>query len=414
MMSEILTRFASRISAMSGEVLAQADTAAQQAGAAAGGAGDAAAAAAGGGGDAAAAAAAALAAEAVKDPQYVIPYQGDFLLPHEASVTSSNVDWIFNGLVWLSVFCFVGITIAVVYFTVKYRARPGHKAQPSPAHNDVIETIWTVIPALICVGLFLAGWRGYVDMSTPPEHALEVQVTARKWSWEFVHPNGVKDSILHVPVNRSVRLVMKAEDVLHSFYVPDFRIKKDVVPRRYSQVWFKALEPTVAAEDELPPLPEGTEAVKQALAANRGKDATMTGHRMFCAEYCGRDHSMMKTRVVVHTPGGYERYLAFKQEEQDQMPPLQRGQDVYGRLCIACHTLDGSNRVGPSFAGAFGSERTFVDGSSVTADENYIRESILNPQAKVVQGYPPSMPSFQGQLSEKEIDGLITYIKSLK
>ncbi|WP_428262870.1 cytochrome c oxidase subunit II [Haliangium sp.] len=411
-----MTRLTSQMSWMSGEVLAQADTAGagQAAGNAAAAAGDGAAAVADGA--AAVANGAAAVADMARDPNLLIPNDGSFWLPGEASVGAGNVDWLFHALVWLSIVCFVGITIAVVYFTVKYRARPGHKPQPSAHHNDVVETIWTVIPALICVALFVGGWRGYVDLSTPPKHALEVQVTARKWSWEFVHPNGVKDSVLHVPAGRSVRLVMKSEDVIHSFFVPDFRIKKDVVPRRYTQVWFKAEQPTITPDQEIGDLPTD-EQVKVAFVgdkANKTKIASQQGRRLFCTEYCGRDHSMMKTRVVVHNPGGYDRYLAFKQEEQDQMPPLERGQDVYARLCFACHTVDGSARVGPSFAGVFGTERTFVDGTSVIMDENYIRESLVNPQGQVVQGYPPSMPSFQGQLSEKEIDGVITYIKSLK
>jgi cytochrome c oxidase subunit 2 len=342
----------------------------------------------------------------VRTSEFILPTGGGTWLPEQSSVTAPDVDWMFDAVLWLSIVCFAGITIAVVYFTWKYRARPGHKTQPSPHHNDVMETVWTVIPSLICVGLFLGGWRGYVDMTTPPKHALEIQVTARKWSWEFVHPNGVKDSVLHVPAGRSVRLVMKSEDVLHSFFVPKFRVKQDVVPRRYTQVWFKAEKPTLPPEQEL----QNTELndVNKALVPRQ------VGHRMFCTEYCGTDHSMMKTRVVVHNPGGYDNYLAFMKELQDAAPPVERGQAVYNRLCVACHTLDGTIRVGPSFKGIWGESHTFVDGSTAAVDENYVRESILNPQAKVRQGFPPSMPSFQGQLSDKEIDGVIEYLKSLK
>jgi cytochrome c oxidase subunit II len=340
----------------------------------------------------------------VRTSEYVTETGGGVWLPAQSSVIATDVDWMFDVVMWLSVFSFAGITIAVVVFVWKYRARPGHKTQPSPHHNDVMETVWTVIPSIICVGLFLGGWRGYVDMTTPPKHALEIQVIARKWSWEFIHPNGVKDSVLHVPAGRSVRLVMKSEDVLHSFFVPQFRVKQDVLPRRYTQVWFKAEKPTVIAE------------LQNVEVNDVNKDLVrrQVGHRLFCTEYCGTDHSLMKTRVVVHNPGGYDNYLAFMKEVQDAAPPVERGKAVYERLCVACHTLDGTIRVGPSFKGIWGETHNFVDGSNATVDENYVRDSILNPQARVRQGFPPSMPSFQGQLSDKEIAGVIEYLKSLK
>ncbi|HWN66208.1 MAG TPA: cytochrome c oxidase subunit II [Haliangium sp.] len=353
-----------------------------------------------------AAAAATSTEDFVRTDAYITPTGGTVWLPQQASVTAHNVDWMFDAVYWLSVVCFVGIAFAVVWFVWKYRARPGHKVQPSSHHNDVVETIWTVIPSLICVGLFVGGWRGYVDLTTPPKHALEIHVTARKWSWEFTHPNGVKDSVLHVPAGRSVRLIMKSEDVIHSFFVPAFRVKQDVLPRRYTNLWFKAEQPTVPADQEL----RSTEVSD----ANRNQVLRQIGHRLFCAEYCGTDHSQMKTRVVVHNPGGYDNYLAFKKEESDNMSPVERGQDVYTRLCFACHTTDGSTRVGPSFKGIWSETHNFIDGSTAVVDENYVRDSVLNPQAKVRQGFPPSMPSFQGQLSDKEILGVIEYIKSLK
>jgi cytochrome c oxidase subunit 2 len=342
----------------------------------------------------------------VRTSEFIVTGGGTVWLPEQSSVIAPDVDWMFDVVMWLSVISFLGITIAVVYFVWKYRARPGHKTQPSPHHNDVMETVWTVIPSIICVGLFLGGWRGYVDMTTPPKHALEIQVTARKWSWEFTHPNGVKDSVLHVPAGRSVRLVMKSEDVLHSFFVPKFRVKQDVLPRRYTQVWFKAETPTVSREQELQSV--------ELNDTNKALVPRQLGHRLFCTEYCGTDHSLMKTRVVVHNPGGYDNYLAFMKEVQDAAPPVERGQAVYSRLCVACHTIDGTVRIGPSFKGIWGETHNFVDGSTATVDENYVRDSILNPQAKIRQGFPPSMPSFQGQLSDKEIVGVIEYLKSLK
>jgi cytochrome c oxidase subunit 2 len=351
-------------------------------------------------------AAAAATVDFVRDDKFLTPTGGTVWLPRQASVAADNVDFWFDMVLWLSVICFFGITFAVVYFVWKYRARPGHKAQPSSHHNDVVETIWTVIPSLICVALFVGGWRGYVDLTTPPKHALEIHVTARKWSWEFTHPNGVTDSVLHVPADRSVRMIMKSEDVLHSFFVPAFRVKQDVLPRRYTNLWFKAEEPTVDPQQEL--------RSNEVNDANRNLVRSQTGHRLYCAEYCGTDHSQMKTRVVVHNPGGYDNYLAFKQEEADTMSPLERGQSVFESKCFACHTLDGTTKVGPSFKGIWGETHTFQDGSTAVVDENYVRESIVDPKAKIRQGFPDSMTSFQGQISDKEILGVIEYIKSLK
>jgi len=225
---------------------------------------------------------------------------------------------------------------------------------------------------------------------TPPNRAVEVNVLAWRWNWQFTHSNGVQDSDLHVPVNTPVRLVMTSKDVLHSFYAPVMRVKQDIVPRRYTYAWFIADKP-------------GT-------------------YRLTCAEYCGTNHSQMgiisegrRAVLVVHEPGGYERYLTDKASEGDKKSPEEIGKTLYEKKgCNACHTLDGTPRVGPSWKGVFGTSVSLSDGSSVKMDENYIRESILYPQAKSRPGFPPSMPSFEGQLKEKEIEGLIAFIKSLK
>ena len=199
----------------------------------------------------------------------------------------------------------------------------------------------------------------------------------------FVHPNGVEDNNLHVPVDTPVRLVMTSDDVLHSFFVPAFRIKQDLVPRRYTYTWFMATKPGV--------------------------------YRLYCTEYCGTDHSQMKRVVVVHDKGGYERYLADAGGGGDTTPTAEHGKKVYEKKgCVACHSIDGSAKIGPSFKGDFGAQAKLNDGSTVTVDENYLRESILNPQAKARPGYPPSMPAFEGQLKEKDLLSLIEFIKTLK
>lgn len=326
--------------------------------------------------------AAGAAAESVPVQDLPYSYEPSMWLPQRAAEAVENVDGMFNAIMWLSIFCFVGITAAVVYFTIKYRAREGHKPEPSPSHNDRLEITWTIIPSIIVVFIFLFGWRGYLAMTTPPESAIDIQVNGQKWSWGFTHYNGTTDNTLHVPVNKPVRLLMTSADVLHSFYVPAFRVKQDVVPKRYTQVWFKATKP-------------GT-------------------YRLYCTEFCGMDHSLMKTVVTVHEEGGYEKYLQDKYDEFLNSPPDVLGKMFYEQKgCIACHSTDGSPKAGggPSFLGAYGTEQSMADGSRVLVDANYIRESIAKPAAKVRQGYAPIMP--QISITDDEITAIIAYIESL-
>lgn len=326
-----------------------------------------------------------------------IEEEGTFWMPKAVNAAADDSDLMFYAVLALSVFFFFGIAFAVVYLVWKYRHRPGHKAQPSAAHNDAMEITWTVIPTIITVFLFWYGWRSYVHVVTPPNKAVEINVLAWRWNWQFTHSNGVTDSDLHVPSNTPVRLVMTSKDVLHAFYAPAMRVKQDIVPRRYTYAWFYATKP-------------GT-------------------YRLTCAEYCGTSHAQMaclqvdpktlaclrRAVVVVHAPGDYERYLADKEAESQNLPPAELGKKLYEKKgCNACHTVDGTPRVGPSFFHDFGTTVTLSDGSKIQMDENYIRESLASPQAKARPGYPPSMPSFEGQLKEKEIQGLIAYLKSLK
>ncbi len=321
---------------------------------------------------------------------------GNFWMPKYVNSVTDSSDMMYMSVLALSAFFFFAITAAVIYLTWRYRHRPGHKAEPSPGHNDALEITWTIIPTIISVFLFYYGWRSYIQIVTPPQKAIEINVQAWRWAWNFKHYNGVEDSDLHVPAGVPVRLVMTSRDVLHAFYVPTLRTKQDIIPRRYTYVWFNATKP-------------GT-------------------YRLNCAEYCGTNHSQMgvtnpspefpdgrRAVIVVHESGGYERYLADKAAMSSSMEPDKLGAMLYEKKgCVACHTADGGVRVGPTFKGAFGTEAAMADGSKVKVDENYLRESILYPQAKARPGYPPSMPSFEGQLKEKEIEGLIAFIKSLK
>ncbi|MBP9088084.1 MAG: cytochrome c oxidase subunit II [Kofleriaceae bacterium] len=307
----------------------------------------------------------------------------NFWMPKAVNKAANSSDVMFYAVLGLSFFFFFAISAAVIGMVIKYRHRPGHKAMPSSAHSDAMEITWTVIPTIICVFLFIYGWRSYLTLNTGPTKAVEVQVQAWRWQWEFKHANGVFDENLHVPVNTDVRLVMTARDVLHSFFIPVMRIKQDLIPRRYTYAWFHATKPGV--------------------------------YRLYCTEYCGQGHSQMSKRVIVHEPGGYERYLADKSALQNSLSGAALGKQLYSaKGCIGCHSLDGTNGAGPTWKAMFGHDVDLADGTKVPVDETYLRTAILAPAKQIVKGFAPSMPSYEGQLTEKEISGLIEYMKELK
>jgi cytochrome c oxidase subunit 2 len=309
---------------------------------------------------------------------------GSYWMPADGSTHTLHTDWLYYGILGLTLFCFAGIAIAVVYFTWRYRARPGHEAEDSSAHNDALEITWTIIPSIICVFIFIWGWQGFVNIQTTPKNALEVKVTAQKWKWLFEYEGlAIPVGELHVPVGRPVRLVMTSQDVLHSFYVPAFRTKQDIIPYRYTKIWFEATTP-------------GT-------------------YRLFCTEYCGDDHSMMKTVAIVHERGGFEKWQqTVIKQTLGKLTPAERGKWFYDNLgCANCHSVDGSPGKGPSFLGVWGKTEQTSQGA-VKVDENYIRESIVDPNAKVVTGYGPIMPTFRGKIEDEYIGNIIDYIKSLQ
>ncbi len=307
---------------------------------------------------------------------------GGVWLPVDASTGAPAVDALFHFILWVSVAFFALIVGLMVYFVVRFRRRGLDAAEPSPAHNTALELTWSGIPLLLVIVIFGWGFKVYLDLNTPPANAYEVQVTGQKWKWLFTYPNGHVDENLHVPVDRPVKLVMTSEDVIHSFFVPAFRVKRDVVPGRYSSLWFQA---------------------------------TKTGtFPVLCAEYCGRGHSDMLAEVVVHPPGGFERWLEDAANLASRMSPAEAGERLFRtRGCAQCHAVDGSARVGPSLAGLVGRRAVLRDGTTVVADENYVRESILEPQAKVAAGFEPVMPTYKGRLKDDEITALIAYLKAL-
>ena len=308
-----------------------------------------------------------------------------FWMPSAAATQAEVVDLLYYFLYYVSVVSFVLIMAVLVYFVFKYRAKSrGEQALSPGGHNTLLEIGWTLPVAVVSVFVFVVGAKGYIDMKSPPADSLEISVTGYKWAWQFTYPGGHRDPNLHVPPNRPVRLVMSSDDVLHSFFIPAFRIKQDVVPGRYTEVWFQAIE-------------SGT-------------------FQIFCTEYCGTKHSEMLAKVTVHeSEKAYKEWLDSQGDILDRLPPEQAGEQlVASNGCTACHSLNGVKGVGPSFKGAWGKERAFVDGTKAVMDENYVRNSILNPTGQVVAGYAPVMPTFQGKLKDREIDAIIAYLKTLK
>ncbi len=309
------------------------------------------------------------------------------MLPPRGSDFAQQIDVTFLGIYWLSQVLFWGITLAALYFAWRFRYKPG-RVTPHQTHNTMLEVIWTVIPLLICVGLFFWGMNGYMKYAVAPGDAMEIDVTGKQWLWEFTYPDGSKTiNDLHLPVNKPAKFVMTSDDVLHDFFVPDMRVKMDVVPGRYTQIWFT---PTV-----------------------------MGDHTFTCAEYCGKDHSNMKGILKVESEEDFRKFVATGGTEWEDY--AKKGDWVgWGALqysrkgCNSCHSIDGTNSKGPSWKGLFGKTETLADGSKVVVDDAYIQESIYNPQAKVVQNFQPIMPTFQGSVRNHELKGLIEYIKTLK
>lgn len=343
----------------------------------------------------------------------------DLWFPPEASTFAGEVDSTYYMILWICLAFFVPIVAAMVWFVFKYHQPKGGKATSRVRHNNVLEISWSVLPAFLLVIMFVRGSWGYLDMREPPAGSDEVALQAFKWGWSMNYGNGIVSPELHVVKDRPTRLVMRSTDVIHSFFVPAFRTKRDIVPGRYNIVWFEA---TVASER----VPQAElDAALQDSQQNFGGEFdperygfTSLGYKYFdlyCAEYCGRDHSQMQTVVVVHeTQEDFEDWLVAANVKPAGMSDEDYGKQLYQtRGCQSCHSVDGTRLVGPSFVGLFGSTHGLADGGQVTVDENYIRESILEPRAKIVEGYAPVMPSYKGQLTDEQINSLIAYIKSL-
>jgi cytochrome c oxidase subunit II len=300
--------------------------------------------------------------------------------PEPASNFAPSVDALMSFLILVSVFFSVAITAAIVVFFFKYH-RKSKDEIGVPIHGDLrLETAWIVVPALLAMAMFGWGAVVYVDFRHAPPATLDIYVIGKQWMWKVQQPNGRREiNELHVPVGRDVKLVLASEDVIHDFFVPAFRVKMDVIPGRYNTMWFR---PTKAGR-----------------------------YHFFCAQYCGTDHAVMGGWVTVMSPADYSAWLSGASADAN---PVVAGEKLFTeKACGTCHVGNGTGRA-PSLNGVFGGTVRLADGSTVTADEAYIRESILAPSAKIVAGYQPLMPAFQGQLTEEQILSLTAYIKSLQ
>jgi cytochrome c oxidase subunit II len=299
------------------------------------------------------------------------------LWPDRASTAAGNVDALFIFLLIVSGLMTLLIFTAVVYFAARYRHRRGVLAEQIEGSTP-LELTWSIIPLGVFMVIFLWGAIVYFKSRTPPRDATEVYVVAKQWMWKLEHAEGQREiNELHVPVGRDVKLIMTSQDVIHSFFVPAFRMKQDVLPGRYTIAWFRATKP-------------GT-------------------YHLFCAEYCGTQHSGMIGSIVVMEPAQYESWMSGGSTG----PLSASGEKIFSELgCVTCHRTDTQGR-GPSLQGVFGKPVLLEDGRTVVADENYVRESILDPGAKVVNGFKPVMPTFQGLVSEEQLNALVAYVKSL-
>ncbi len=307
-------------------------------------------------------------------------------MPSKASEIANNVDNLYGFLIAASFISCAILIGGMIYFALKYKRKSNNDKTAYITHDTRLEVLWSVIPLIIFLVVFAWGWVIYHDMRQMPANALEIHVTGKQWAWVVDYKNGVKSTDIVVPVGRDVKLILSSEDVIHSLYIPSFRIKQDAVPGRYTALWFRSEK--------------------------------LGEFHVFCTEFCGTSHSAMITKMKVVSQEDFDKWL-IEESEVSTLPLAQRGAKIFQtRACASCHSVDtAAVKVGPTLYKAFGVENHELEGGEkVNIDENYLRESILNSQAKIVKGFGPrsAMPAFQGQLSESELSALIEYLKTLK
>jgi len=302
------------------------------------------------------------------------------LFPEQASTMAPRVDQLYFFLLGVSVFFATLILILIIAFAIKYRRRSDDE-RPRPISGNLgLEILWTLVPLSLTLVMFVWGARLYFITFYPPSDALEINLVAKQWMWKAQHAEGRSEiDELHIPTGRPVKLIMTSQDVIHDFFVPAFRVKNDVLPGRYTTLWFEATKPGA--------------------------------YRLFCSQYCGTQHSGMIGYIIALEPAEFQAWLSGG---ATAVSMATAGENLFQKLgCVSCHAPNDTGR-GPSLVGLLGKVVRLQSGASVTADEDYIRESILNPQAKIVAGYQPIMPTFKGLISEDGIMQIIAYLKSLK
>jgi cytochrome c oxidase subunit II len=309
---------------------------------------------------------------------------GTFWQAPSASTIAPDVDWLFNFILAICVFFFFLILILLVVFAWKYRYKEGDPAPVGPKHNTALELTWTFVPTVIVIVIFVYGFKGFLHMAIAPLDSYEIDVSARMWSYTFRYQTGHVDNILHIPAETPVLLVLNSDDVIHGFYIPAFRIKKDDVPGRYNKIWIVA-----------DAVPEGTKAT----------------YDIFCTQYCGQGHSTMRSHVVVQSPDDFNTWL--KSADIFNGTPAEAGKHIWEtRGCNQCHTIDGSAGRGPTWKDVFGSTVKFQDGNTALADEDYLHGVITHPNSHPLPGFDPIMPPTQGLLTEKDVENVIAFIKT--
>ncbi len=329
-----------------------------------------------------------------------VPNDRTFWFPPQFSNHAPTVDWPFYFITWICIVFLVLITGVMLWFMWKYsRARGAKTDHDATTHNTPLEVTWSFIPLVLVIIMFYIGFAGYMDMEIPPKESYQIDVTAQKWYWSFRYPNGWIDPNLHVWPDDPITLLMTSQDVLHACFIPDFRVKRDIVPGKFSSLWFTAQNRTGEVEE----------------------------HHLFCAEYCGTKHSLMKATVFVHpTREDYETWLRKESDPYGRgMPPEVVGDMYYrNRGCAGCHLINGAILTGPPLDLTWGEvssgARTFKKGEPLTDSdpswvENYILESLHDPNQRVVSGpsftVPTAMPTYKGQLSERDVQSIIAFLK---